>query len=212
MAGETGDVVGIDISEPMLDLARTRASGRNNVVFVKADAQTADLGSLNVDRVVSRFGVMFFDDPVAAFSNIGAALNQAGQISFVCWQTAARNPWMSFTVMAVGDLLEFPKGDPHSPGPFSFADESRVRQILDQSGFRQTSLIPLEGELDIVGGAKIDDAVAYSIEMSPIPGMVSHDPALAEAVGGRVTDAFDDAWDDGAIRLPYSCWIVTAQR
>ena len=212
MAGLTGEVVGLDISAPMLELARTRASGRDNVVFVKADAQVADLAALQVDRVVSRFGLMFFDDPVAAFSNIRTALNATGQLSFVCWQPASRNPWMGFTGRAVAGLLEFPPGDPEAPGPFSLAEEGRIRDVLEAAEFRQTSVTSLEGDLDIVGGAKLEDAVSYSIQMSPIPGLVANDSALADAVKTRVTAAFEEAWENGSIRLPYSCWIVTAQR
>jgi len=212
MVGPSGGVVGLDVSRPMLDLARTRAQARDNVVFVQADAQTTDLAALQVDRIVSRFGVMFFEDPVAAFSNIRSALNESGRLSFVCWQPAPENPWLGFTVRAVADLLEFPPGDSAGPGPFSLGGQGRIRDVLGKAGFRKPSVTPLVGELDIVGGADLEDAVAYSVQMSPIPGMVSDDPALAATVTARVTAAFEDAWNEGSICLPYGCWVVTAQR
>lgn len=210
LVGPDGLAIGVDVSAPMLARGRQRAGGKDDVVFVQADAQTADLASLAVDRVVSRFGVMFFADPIAAFTNIATALVPDGRLSFVCWQTPEQNQWMGFAVRAVGDLLDFPPPVPGGPGPFAFGEADVVRDVVGGAGFRDVELTPLTGVNDLIGGTTIEEAVSNAIQMSPIPAMTTDDPALATEARERITVAFDEASEDGRLELPYSCWIVTA--
>ena len=138
--GATGAVLGVDISEPMLAVARQRSGtpGSATPDFLQADAQTADLGEAGFDAVFSRFGVMFFNDPAAAFANIRRALKPGGRLAFVCWRPMAENPWMRVPMEAALPLLPpQPPADPTAPGPFAFADSERVRGILDRSWFQR---------------------------------------------------------------------------
>jgi SAM-dependent methyltransferase len=208
--GSSGHVTGVDVSAPMLELARTRASGLHNVAFVEADAQTTDIASLGVDRIVSRFGVMFFADAADAFVNLRSAMAPDGSIAFVCWQTVQRNPWMGFGMRSVGGLLDFPQPEPGGPGPFSLGEEDALLDLMHTAGFASVELTALDGEIDIVGGATIEQAVLQSIDMSPIEALVGDDENLMATVRSTMTDAFAAEWSNGAILLPSSVWVVTA--
>ncbi|HEU5002023.1 MAG TPA: methyltransferase domain-containing protein [Actinomycetota bacterium] len=139
-----GSVVGVDISPGMVAGAQARAaaSGAGSVSFVVGDAQVEDLGAGAFQAAYSRFGVMFFADPVAAFANIHRCLAPAGRLSFCCWQGPASNEWMTLpTVVARGVLgMAPPQPDPGEPGPFSFADPGRIREILEGAGFQDVDV------------------------------------------------------------------------
>src|ERR1041385_2284128 len=143
--GANGSVVGIDISTPMLEVAarRMREAGLANVELRNADAETHELAPEDFDAVVSRFGVMFFADPVRAFTNLRRALRRNGRLAFVCWQPLAYNPWMAVPTKAAASEIAFPPPPPpHAPGPFAFADADRVERILPEAGFLQYALHP----------------------------------------------------------------------
>jgi SAM-dependent methyltransferase len=175
-----GEVVGADISAEMLARGRDRAVrlGAGNVEFVHADAQVHDFGQARFDAAYSRFGVMFFSDPVAAFANIRRALRPGGALSFVCWQGVFDNEWMLIPGAAVaevtGTLPQMP--GPEEPGPFSLADPARVRSVLGAAGF---------GSIVITSHA--DDVV---ISEDQIPGA-----ALASVRAGGVRQALREAND-----------------
>jgi SAM-dependent methyltransferase len=144
--GETGSVVGVDVSVPMLAVAdaRASASGLGNVRFIHADASTEAFDDARFDLVFSRFGVMFFDDPLAAFSNIRRAV-KGGRLTFVCWRELAANPWFSVPANAVRPHVPpQPKPDPLAPGPLAFADAERVRGILEGAGFEDVRFEPFD--------------------------------------------------------------------
>ncbi len=137
--GPRGSVTGIDLSAPMLERAQARAAGLGlaNVRFLNADAQTTPLGSAAFDLIFSRFGVMFFADPTAAFANLRASLAPGGRVSFVCWQELKLNPWMRVPLLAAAQHIPLPApAAPDAPGPFSFAAPARVRGILASSQAR----------------------------------------------------------------------------
>jgi SAM-dependent methyltransferase len=137
-----GFVLGVDISSPMLAVARTNAAaeGLHNVEFRHADAQVYPFESSGFDVAISRMGSMFFGDPVAAFTNINRALRPGGRLTLLTWQSLADNEWLSEfrTAMAAG--RELPAPPPNAPGPFSLADPDRVRTILESAGFTDISL------------------------------------------------------------------------
>ena len=134
-----GRAVGVDIAAALLDRAREHAAdaGIANIEFRHADVQSSDLGAAPFDGAFSRFGVMFFADPVAAFTNVHRSLNPGAVLSFACWQPVTSNDWMlvpaQAAVSVLGTAPEMPASD--APGPFSLSDQSRVRTILDSSGF-----------------------------------------------------------------------------
>ncbi len=137
--GKGGAVLGVDLSAPMLAVARERAAaaGLDQASFLQADAQVYALEP--VDGAFSRFGVMFFADPVAAFANIRKGLRPGGRVAFVCWRQLAENPWMTVPMAAVLPLLPAPPAapTPDAPGPFAFADRDRLFGILPRRGLHR---------------------------------------------------------------------------
>ena len=128
---EEGEIIGVDISEPMLARAAKNASDQSlsNANFQVLDVQVDDMPS-DFDIAFSRFGVMFFEDPYHAFSNIYKSLKDNGQLSFVCWQNPSLNPWQSLSLQVIKEYLDLPSPPPKSPGPFAFEDKNYISDIL----------------------------------------------------------------------------------
>src|SRR4051794_36215939 len=143
--GPDGAVTGIDISAPNLALARARAhAGMADVMFLDADAATYEFVPV-FDLALSRFGVMFFDDPAAAFANLRKALVKDGRLVFVCWRTFKENEWAFAPYQAALGLLPPQEPmDPHAPGPFAFADRERLLSVLEQAGLQDIRIKPLD--------------------------------------------------------------------
>jgi SAM-dependent methyltransferase len=212
--GPTGSVLGVDISAPMLERARERARAEKlaNVRFENADAQTFAFTPGGVDLVFSRFGVMFFADPAAAFANIARALRSGGRLAFVCWQAMGQNPWMRDAIVALAKHVAMPPPPaPEAPGPFAFADAARVRGILERAGFRNVAHEPLTGENFL--GKTIDEALAFVSEVGPA-GTALRDatPAQREAATGAIREMLAGHLTPAGIRMAYASWIVTAER
>src|SRR5205823_5242305 len=190
--GPQGLVVGIDISAPMLARAveAARAAGVANVRFENADAQTHRFPPAAFDVVYSRFGVMFFIDPVAAFTNLRAALRPGGRLAFVCWQMLRQNPWLLLPLQAAAQHLTLPLPPaPDAPGPFSFADPERVREILSRAGFDRIVFEELRAALTVGGGGTVDQAVRFLTEgVGPVSSVLREaDPALRPRVAADTT-------------------------
>ncbi len=143
LVGAGGSVLGVDVSQPMLEVARARAVqlACPQLAFREADAANADLPGGN-DLLYSRFGVMFFSQPVPAFTHMRKALRTGGRCVFVCWRTPRDNPWAMTPLMAARKAMNVtpPPADPLAPGPFAFADETRLRRILADAGFQGVEL------------------------------------------------------------------------
>jgi ubiquinone/menaquinone biosynthesis C-methylase UbiE len=158
--GPTGRAVGLDVSRPMLDAARRRASAGLPIEFVLADAAGHVFAPSSFDALVSRFGVMFFADPVEAFANLRSALRRGGRAVFACWRAAKLNAWqMTPLRAALRHVPRLPELGPEDPGPFSFADETRVRRVLDRAGFAQVELTAIDLEIDIAAGQGFESAM-----------------------------------------------------
>jgi SAM-dependent methyltransferase len=158
--GRDGEVMGVDISVPLLELAASRleAAGAAGVSFLKRDMQTGSVPGAPYDVAISQFGVMFFDEPVAAFTNIRAQLRPGGRLAFACWQSIAQNPWMFGA--ALREL--FPPPPEPAPGksatgPFSLADAAHTSRILDEAGFQDIRRTPLELEVEAQLDAVYDE-------------------------------------------------------
>lgn len=209
--GPDGVVTGLDISAPLLALARERAAEANlkNTRFELGDAQTQALDT-PFDLVFSRFGVMFFADPDAAFANLRRSLRGDGRLLFVCWQEVRRNAWMLEPMLAVAPHVALPEPAPEgAPGPFSLADPERVRGILERAGFKGVALESTELPLQLGGARTVDQAVQFLIELSPIGAVLrdTEDPApaidaLREMLASRMGSA--------GIELDAAAWLVTA--
>ena len=216
-AGDAGSALGVDISGPMLALARERAerAGVANARFHQADAQTCRFDPASFDLVFSRFGVMFFASPEAAFSNLLGALAPGGRLCFVAWQPLARNPWMRLPIEAAAKRLPPGDGppDPFAPGPFAFADDERVAGILAASGFADVRHESLERDLLVGGGASLEKSVAFLAQLGPMGAALREaDPALRDAVLGDVLEAVAPYHGEDGVRMPSASWIVTARR
>lgn len=213
--GPSGRVLGVDVSAPMLDRAieRARAAGVRQVDFVEADAQTHTFEP-DFDAISSRFGVMFFADPVAAFANLRQALKPGGRLAFVCWREIGMNPWMRIPLMALAGHVPLPEPPAQgAPGPFSFADAERVRGILEGAGFHDVEIGPVEIGLQVGGGGGVEAAVDFLLSIGPAAALLreadaSTRQAAAEAVGEAIRPFLEgrDVVMDGAV------WVVTARR
>jgi SAM-dependent methyltransferase len=213
--GPQGSVTGIDISAPMLARARARAAerGLSAIRFLDADAQVAALPREAFDLVFSRFGVMFFADPVRAFANLRTGLAPGGRVGFVCWQGLRENPWIAVPLFAAARHVALPAPPaPGAPGPFSFADPERVRGILEGAGFAKLAIEPLVGELTL-GGARGDlaQAVDFLLEMGPLAAALRETPGEERArVAEAVRAAIAPHRTADGVRLGYAAWIVRA--
>jgi SAM-dependent methyltransferase len=212
--GGGGSVLGVDVSRPMLDVARRRAkaAGLANLTFEEADASNASLPA-EQDVLYSRFGVMFFAAPVPAFAHLRRSLKDSGRMAFVCWRSPKENPWAMVPVMAARKALgiEAPQGDPHAPGPFAFADDTRVRAILLEANFKGVEAEPFEAGMP--GGRDARAAAEQAARMGPLSRLVRE--SGPEALP-RILDAVERAFEpvaakDGSITLPGRAWIVTAK-
>lgn len=212
--GSGGAVTGADISRPMLEVARRRAAeaGLNHVRFAEADASSAGLPQ-NLDLIFSRFGVMFFADPPAAFAHMRSAMKPTGRLAFVCWRAARDNPWASVPVAAARQALklEAPPADPYAPGPFAFADDSRLAGILEQAGFRDIQIDPFEHLMPLGSNPRM--AAEYATRSGPVSRLVREagpekTPLIVEAVEKAITPLADR---NGNIALPGRTWVVTAR-
>jgi len=148
-AAVRGEALGVDLSTRMLERARerARAEGLANARFERGDAQVHPFEPGTFDIAISRLGVMFFDDPVAAFTNIARALKSGGRIAMLAWREIDRNEWVSALRETLAAGRDLPLPPPNAPGPFAFADPDRVRSILGSAGFTDVALDPVEESL-----------------------------------------------------------------
>jgi len=210
--GERGHVLGVDISEPLIGAAR--AQHLANATFEVGDAATYSFGANVFDLVFSRFGVMFFADPVAAFTNLRRALAPRGRLAFACWQQLDRNPWMMVPMGAAAKHVPLPPPPPPgAPGPGSLADPERVARILDQAGFRDVSLEALETKVRVAGGGGVEAATRFLLEgVGPTSQAMREASASAmEAVTRAVQTALEPYLTPRGVELGASVWIVTAR-
>src|SRR5262245_61593617 len=214
VVGGTGRVTGIDVSRPMLERARERArtTGLDTVAFLEADAQTHRFVPEH-DLLFSRFGVMFFIDPVAAFSNLRTALAPGGRLAFVCWQALLRNPWMAVPLAAVAGLIPLPTPPaPGAPGPFAFADDARVRGILEQAGFVDVAVDAADDVLLLGAEAGLDGAVELILDAGPVAAAVREaGPSARTKVQKAVRDAIAGYATVYGVRLGAAVWLVSAR-
>ncbi len=210
--GPAGSVLGVDISRPMLEVARRRVAeaGLGQVKLIEADAQTHAFEAAAFDVAFSRFGVMFFADPTAAFGNIRKALRSGGRLGFVCWRPLAQNPWMLVPIAAA--LKHFPEPppppDPLAPGPFAFADPDRVRAILSGAGFAEVAIEPFD---QMIGAGDLDQAVRVALRVGPLGALLREAPDKADAVVGSIREALAPHMTPEGVRLPSATWIVRAR-
>ena len=205
-----GTVAGIDISVPMLDVARARAQAMNaDIVFLESDASRHDFQPV-FDLVFSRFGVMFFDDPVAAFGNIRRAIAPKGRLAFVCWRSFKENDWAFVPFAAASHLLpEQPATDPYAPGPFAFADAQRLKGILEKAGFADIRIEKLDTISNL--GADLDQAADAALNIGPLSRAAAElGDDTREKIRSAVKAAFERYKTPSGITPGAACWLVGA--
>lgn len=208
-AGADAECLGIDISAPLVAAARSRAiSARaGNVAFDEADAQTHPLEPGSFDVVLSRFGVMFFDDPVAAFGNLRRASRPSGALRFAAWRSPVENPFMTATRRAALPFLDLPATDPKAPGQFAFAERERVQDILAASGWREVSIEPLDATC-VLAAADLPDFARRLGVLGPLwPDLAPDLQALLEE---PLREAFSPFVTGREARFTAACWLVNA--
>jgi SAM-dependent methyltransferase len=211
--GASGAVLGIDVSQPMLEVARSRGAlaNRAHLAFRDGDASAAEL-PVNQDLLFSRFGVMFFGQPSAAFRHLRNSLRMGGRCVFVCWRAPRDNPWTMVPLSAARKAMGVtpPPADPNAPGPFAFADEERLRGILADAGFDAIELQRFDASLAI--GATPRAAAEIAAQVGPVSRFVreagaEHLPVIVDAVEQALVPF---AAPDGCVTLGGSTWLVSA--
>ena len=214
--GAGGRVTGLDISAPLLALARQRAPARAPVEFVEGDATVHLFEPEVADLLFSRFGVMFFADPARSFGNMRKGLRPGARIAFACWREVKRNPWVFVPLQAAQEALPEPPAaataDPEAPGPYSFASEQRVQRILREAGFAEIALQPVEVMLDVSAGSGVEGALVHAVTIGPASRLLDKQPeSVRGAAVDRIRDAVTPYVRGDAIPMGASVWIVTAR-
>lgn len=196
--GNSGHVLGVDISSPMLELAIARTKDIPQATFKCADAAVYDFPVAQFDRVISRFGVMFFADPVAAFTNIVESMKPGGRMVFATWGQIDRNPWFTLPArIAKAEIGPIPKSDPDDPGPFSLRDITKVENILREAGLVNVVGEAVDLGLQLPGGAA--EIARLVRDIGPAALTVAHydcDGSVVDALEQKISERFAEFPDE----------------
>jgi SAM-dependent methyltransferase len=213
--GATGQVLGLDISEPMAARARERiaAAGLTNARVVVSDAAVHAFPPASADLLFSRFGVMFFADPTAAFANLRGAMRQGGRLLCAAWRPLADNPWFLVPQQAARPLLPpQPPADPNAPGPFAFANPDRTLGIFTDAGWHGVTLTRHDVPMRFAATGEIDRATEFATRVGALARMLAEvDPALHPRVRSAVADALKAYDSPAGIILSGSIWLISAR-
>ncbi len=207
--GARGKVTGIDISDPLTAVARARAQREGLAAnFIRADAQTHDFAPASFDIMISRFGVMFFEDPVAAFANLRRAATASAALRLMVFRSIAENPFMTTAERAAGPSLpNVPPRKPGAPGQFAFADRDRVQRILEDSGWTGIELTPV----DVPCAFPVTSLERFFTRLGPVgQALRDADQGLRRQVSQRISAAFQPFVHGDEVRFVAACWMVSA--
>jgi SAM-dependent methyltransferase len=208
--GPAGRCTGIDISASMIAAARARADReRTPASFVCADAQGHPFAPASFDTIVSRFGVMFFEDPVRALANLRRAASEDAELRFVAWRSAAENPFMTTAERSAAPLLPtLAPRRPDAPGQFAFADGDRVQAILEASGWAGIDIQPVDAPCVLPE----KDLVRYVTRLGPVGRILEElDDCTRARVIEVVRPAFDSYVRGAEVQFTAACWVVSAR-
>ena len=200
--GSRGRVTGVDIAPPLLEVARRRAVGRSQVDFIECDALRLALPERSIDCVFSRFGVMAFRDPVAAFSNFRRMMRPSGRLAFVCWRSLDENELDLLPLQAAGleGWLD--------PTPFSLADSGTIRTTLQTAGFRQ---VTIQAHDEMVSSGDLDAMIVVLLSVGPLGKIIRENPDMRAAAESRVRAVLAERGNQAAVALNAATWVVTAR-
>lgn len=208
--GDSGVCTGVDISAPMIAMARARAAQAGcPAAFLCADAQTHAFGHAQFDRIVSRFGVMFFEDPVRAFANLRRAATRDAALRFIAWRSAEENPFMTLAERTAAPMLpNLPKRQPNMPGQFAFAEQQRMRALLDGGGWAHVAI----GPIDVSCSMPETQLVSYLTRLGPVGRVLQDvDPRTRTDVIDAMRAAFEPFVYGDDVRFTAACWDVSAR-
>lgn len=213
--GPQGHVTGIDLSQPMLTRARERAHGAPNIELLEADASTfSHTSGAKYELAFSRFGVMFFADASKAFAQLRRQLTGQGRLAFVCWRAFADNPWASLPLAAVQSVMTQPLDtfdtSGEAPGPYSLADEGRIRKLLTDAGYQQPRIDRVDAPVEM--GSSLAQAVDFALMAGPAArALQGAAPEQLERARTALTQALrSHGASDGRYAAMGSCWLVLA--
>jgi SAM-dependent methyltransferase len=210
LLGAKGHAIGIDISEAMIAAARARAAREGaSASFVRANAQIHEFEPTSFDLILSRFGVMFFDDPVRAFANLRRAAKDGARLRCVAWRSADENPFMTTAEQAAAPLLpNLPIRRPDAPGQFAFADRRRVYSILEESGWTGIEI----QRIDVPCAMPESRLVDYLTRLGPVGAALQEaDEHTRARVIEAVRPAFDPFVHGTEVRFTAACWMIGAR-
>ena len=211
-----GEILGVDISEPMLDKATETAKemSLSNISFEVKDVQVDVMPQNYFDIAFSRFGVMFFEDPFEAFKNIHTSLREDGLLSFVCWQNASLNPWQSLSIQVIKEFLDLPAPAPKSPGPFAFEDKTYLEEILRESGYKGLEILDNQEDIVMFSGKSIREACEDYLTINPVVTemLKNSKPELTEEILEALVIKFSNFHQNDGLLFPSATWIVTAKK
>ena len=210
--GPQGRVIGLDISAPMLERARERAPANLPLQLILADATVHPFEAGATDLLVSRFGVMFFADPVQSFANMRKALRLGGRMAFAAWREPRKNPWMIVPLQeAYKHVPRLPEVAPDDPGPFAFASEDRVQRILKGAGFTGVAMEPVDLTVDLAAGRGLEAAVNGALAIGPVSrALEGQAPEQMAAIASSIRAALAARQQGETVPLGASVWIATA--
>ncbi len=214
--GTTGEITGIDLSSIMLARARESAEdlGLTYVRFINADAQTYAFQRRSFDLFYSRFGIMFFTDPQAAFGNLFRALCPGGGFAFVCWREFKKNLWALVPTEAVARHIEVPPSIPDAPGPFAFANPDRLERILSKAGFHQIAFEESIKDVPVGAGGDLDAAVDFLYQMGPAAAAIRQagQPEKRTVLMDALRQTVAPYQTPQGVHMQAAAWIVTGSR
>lgn len=208
--GASGACTGIDVSDPMLAAARARAAHESaSATFIRADAQTHAFAPASFDMFISRFGVMFFDEPVEAFVNLRRAARDDAELRFLVWRSADDNPFMTTAERAAAPVLpNLPARRPGAPGQFSLGDRQRISSILERSGWAETGIHPIDVECTLPE----QELVGYLTRLGPVGAALQDvDERTRTQVIETVRAAFNRYVQGTEVRYTAACWMIRAR-
>ena len=211
-AGST--VHGFDVSPVLVEVARARkTAGMDAVAFEVADVATF-VPETPYDRLTSRFGVMFFDDPAAAFANLFRWLAPGGRFAFAVWGRTSDNPWMRIVRDAVAEVIDVPRPDPEAPSPFRYAEVDKLLGLVDRAGFTDVAVTDWRGELPVGGGMNVAEATEFALSaFSSFGGMLAEAGEEAVVAGRQVLRArLAPHQREGAVWMDAGVHLVTGAR
>jgi SAM-dependent methyltransferase len=197
-----GQVTGVDIAPAMLEIARRRAAGRTEITFIEADAQTLARPDRSIDAIFSRFGVMAFRDPIAAFANFRRMLKPSGRLAFVCWRALDENELDYLPLRAAGLEARL------DPTPFSFAEPATIQTTLQSAGFGE---IAVRAHDAMVSSGDLDAMLTVLLAVGPLGRIIRENPELRADAEPRVRAVLSARGNPAAVALNAATWVVTAR-